>query len=38
MQKTSGDKTDYFLDCKAFESQSIAESNPSPFVADVLKI
>lgn len=28
----------YFLVCRAFESQSIAWSSPSPFVADVLKI
>lgn len=28
----------YFLVCKAFDSQSIAESKPSPFVADVLNI
>lgn len=28
----------YFLVCRAFDSQSIAESKPSPFVADVLNI
>ena len=30
--------SDHFLACNAFESQSIAESKPSPFVAEVLKI
>lgn len=28
----------YFLACSAFDSQSIASSKPSPFVADVLNI
>lgn len=32
------DRCHYFLVCKAFDSQSMAESKPSPFVADVLNI